>query len=71
MFAIRNIAAAQNNVPEGLIEQARSLVSTGQVVPLTHLATEKRKELGLPQLEVVSPKVIQKLLKDTRLSSVV
>jgi len=67
MFAIRNIAVSQGNVPKGLVEQARNLLSSGQVVPLTHLAIEKRKKLGLPEIEFAPPEVVQNLLKKTRL----
>lgn len=67
MFAIRNIAVSHGNVPEGLVEQARNLLSTGQVVPLTHLAIEKRRRLGLPQVGFAPREVVQKLLRKTRL----
>nr|MDO8097847.1 4Fe-4S dicluster domain-containing protein [Candidatus Njordarchaeota archaeon] len=67
MFAIRNIAVSQGNVPKGLVEQARNLLSSGQVVPLTHLAIEKRRKLGLPKIEFAPPEVVQNLLKKTRL----
>jgi heterodisulfide reductase subunit C len=67
MFAIRNLSVEQGNVPRELGEQARNLVSTGQVVPLTHLAIEKRKKLGLPTIQFAPRELIKKLLKGTRL----
>jgi heterodisulfide reductase subunit C len=67
MFAIRNMSVEQGNVPRELVDQARNLVSTGQVVPLTHLAIEKRKKLGLPPIKFASRELIQKLLEGTRL----
>ncbi len=68
MFAIRNMSVEQGNVPKELMEQAKNLVSTGQVVPITNLALEKRQRLKLPPIEFASREVVQKLLRQTRLS---
>jgi heterodisulfide reductase subunit C len=71
MFAIRNIAARKGNVPNGLLEQAKNLLSTCRVVPLTNLSIEKRKKLGLPSIKSASPEIIRKLVKGTMLSKFV
>jgi heterodisulfide reductase subunit C len=71
MFAIRNIAVSRGNVPNGLVEQGKNLLSTSQVVPLTNLAIEKRRKLGLPPIKFASPEIIRKLLKGTELSKLV
>jgi len=47
MFAIRNLAVKEGNVPTGVVTQARSLFETGRVVNPVKTIISKREKLGL------------------------
>jgi len=67
MFAIRNLAVREGNVPEGIVIQARSLIDTGRVVNPTRMALLEREKLGLDKGPSTATEDVQKILKRTKL----
>lgn len=66
MFAIRNLAVKEGNVPAGVVAQARNLLDTGRVVTPIRTAIRERERRGLA--EITSPvEEVQKILKRTEL----
>jgi len=66
MFAIRNLAVREGNVPAGVVAQARSLLDTGRVVNPVRTTIMERERWGLA--EITSPvEEVQKILKRTEL----
>jgi len=66
MFAIRNLAVKEGNVPEGIVIQARSLIDTGRVVNPTRMALLEREKLGLEKGPSAATEDVQKILKRTK-----
>jgi len=66
MFAIRNLAVKEGNVPEGIVIQARSLIDTGRVVNPTRMALLEREKLGLDKGPSTATGDVQKILKRTK-----
>lgn len=66
MFAIRNLAVKEGNVPAGISSQARSLLDTGQVVNPVRTMVRERERRGLSK---IAPPIkdVQKILKKTAL----
>jgi len=71
MFAIRNLAVKEKNLPDGFAAQAKNLVETGRVVPTIASIASKRVEVGLPKEQSTATKDVQKILKKTGLSKIV
>lgn len=65
MFAIRNLATKEGNVPLGVLTQAKNLIKTGRVVELSESAIGRREEVGLPKGPSTDLKEVQKILKAT------
>ena len=71
MFAIRNIAVREGNVPAGVVDQARSLIETGRVVNPTKMALSKRDNLSLAKIPSTATEDVQKILKKTGLGKII
>jgi len=71
MFAIRNLAVKEKNMPDGFAAQAKNLVETGRVVTPTESMVKKREEIGLPKEQSTATEDVQKILKKTGLSKIV
>jgi len=65
MFAIRNLAVTEGNVPRGTLVQAQSLFETGRVVTPSKMALTNRKKYGLGKQPAVDVKAVQKILRKT------
>jgi len=65
MFAIRNQAVKQGNMPAGVAAQAKALYETTRVINPIRSAIDKRASLGLGQLDNESLGDVQKILKRT------
>ena len=63
MFAIRNLAVREGNVPDGFAAQAGNLIETGCVVTPTMMMTKKREKLGLSKGPSTATEEVQKILK--------
>ena len=71
MFAIRNLAAKEGNVPAGVLAQARSLMDTGRVVNPIRSILSKRENLGLAEIAPTGAEDVQKILKKTALNKLI
>ena len=65
MFAIRNLAAREGNIPDGILVQARSLFENGRVVIATRMMLAQREQHGLGKEPTVDADAVQKILKKT------
>lgn len=66
VFAIRNLAAREGNVPEGIVIQARSLIDTGRVINPTRRMLIEREKRGLIKEFSTAVDDVQKILKRTK-----
>jgi heterodisulfide reductase subunit C len=65
MFAIRNLAVREGNIPEGILVQARSLFETGRVVTPSKMALINREKYGLGKEPAVDIEAVQRILRKT------
>jgi heterodisulfide reductase subunit C len=65
MFAIRNLAVREGNVPEGILVQARNLYENGRVVTPSKMALIQREKYGLGKAPSVDVEAVKKILKKT------
>ncbi len=71
MFAIRNLAVRQGNLPAGVAGQARALYETGRVISPVRTAMDKRESLGLSKITNEGLEEVQKILKKTGMDKIV
>jgi len=65
MFAIRNVAVREGNIPEGILVQAQSLFESGRVVTPSRTALINREKYGLGKEPAVDVEAVQKILRKT------
>jgi len=65
MFAIRNLAVREGNVPEGILFQAKNLFETGHVVTASKMMLLQREKVGLGKEPWVDLESVQKILRKT------
>ena len=66
MFAIRNLAVKEGNIPDGILVQAKSLFENGRVVAASKMARIQRERYGLDKEPTVDVQAVQKILRKTR-----
>lgn len=66
MFAIRNLAVKEGNIPDGILVQAKSLFENGRVVAVSKMALVQRERHGLDKEPSVDVQAVQKILRKTR-----
>jgi len=71
MFAIRNLAVRQGNIPAGVAAQAKSLYETTRVINPIRTALDKRESLGLGRITTDGLEEVQKILKKTGMEKIV
>ena len=71
MFAIRNLAAKQGNVPAGVAAQAKALYDTTRVINPVRSALDKRESMGFGKLGDEGLDEVQKILKRTGMDKLV
>lgn len=71
MFAIRNLAAREGNVPDGVLVQARSLLDTGRIVNPTRMSLVQREKLGMGKGQSTGVEDVQKILKRTAFDKII
>jgi heterodisulfide reductase subunit C len=71
MFAIRNLAVNQGNVPAGVFAQAKSLYETTRVINPVRSVLDKREGLGLSKISNEGLDEVQKILKKTGMEKIV
>jgi len=70
MFAIRNLAVRQGNIPAGVAAQAKSLYETTRVINPVRTAMDKRESLGLGKITADGLEEVQKILKRTGMEKI-
>jgi len=65
MFAIRNVAVREGNIPKGILVQAQSLFESGRVVTPSRTALINREKYGLGKEPAVDVEAVQKILRKT------
>ena len=71
MFAIRNLATRQGNIPAGVAAQAKSLYETTRVINPVRTALDKRESLGLSKITTDGLEEVQRILKRTGMEKIV
>jgi len=71
MFAIRNLAVREKNMPDGFAAQGKNLVETGRVVIPTGSIVRKREQIGLSKEHSTATEDVQKILKKTGFSELI
>ncbi len=71
MFAIRNLAVMEGNVPRGVILQARSLIRTGRVINPTRSSLIVREKLGLVKEQSTGIADVKRILEKTGLDRII
>ena len=66
MFAIRNLAVKEGNIPDGILVQAKGLFENGRVVAASRMALVQRERHGLDKEPSVDVQAVQKILRKTR-----
>jgi len=65
MFAIRNLAVREGNIPTGILAQAHTLFETGRVVKPTRTILIQRGKYGLGKEPAIDIEAVQKILRKT------
>lgn len=71
MFALRNLAVKQGNVPAGVAAQAKSLYETTRVINPIRSTVDKRESLGLGKITTEGLDEVQKILKKTGMNKLI
>lgn len=70
IYALRNIAIQEENIPNIYSEFAAGLMSEGRLVPISKFLEKKRAEFGLPQLKPAGVEALKKILSATEFSKI-
>jgi heterodisulfide reductase subunit C len=65
IYALRNIAIKEGNVPNIYSEFAAGLLNEGRIVPISKFLEKKRPEVGLPPLKPAGVDALRKILSAT------
>lgn len=65
IYALRNIAIREGNIPAIYTEFATGLMSEGRIVPISKFLEKKRADYGLPPLKPTGIEALKKILSAT------
>ena len=65
IYALRNLAIKEGNIPNIYSEFATGLMNDGRIVPMSRFLENKRPELGLPPLKPTGVEALKKILSTT------
>ena len=65
MFAMRNLAVKEGNIPDGILVQAKNLFENGRVVPRSRMSMSRREKYGMGKGSEVDVEAVQRILKKT------
>jgi heterodisulfide reductase subunit C len=65
IYALRNIAISEGNIPNIYAEFANALLSEGRIVPISKFLEKKRADYGLPPLKPAGIEALKKILSAT------
>ena len=70
IFAVRNIALKEGNVPAEIVDQGKSLLKNGRILTPIRSMVEKREKLGLPKIST-SKEEVQKIAEKTGFDKII
>jgi len=70
IYALRNIAVKEGNIPNIYSEFADGLTNEGRIVPISKFLEKKRPDLGLPPLKPVGVDALRKILSVTKFDKI-
>lgn len=70
IYALRNIAVKEGNIPNIYSEFAAGLIKEGRIVPISKFLEKKRPDLGLPSLKPTGVDALRKILAATRFDKI-
>jgi heterodisulfide reductase subunit C len=65
IYALRNIAIREGNIPNIYAEFAAGITSEGRIVPISKFLEKKRADYGLPPLKPTGVEAVKKILSAT------
>jgi heterodisulfide reductase subunit C len=65
IYALRNIAIREGNIPAIYTEFANGLMNEGRLAPISKFVEKKRPEYGLPPLKPTGVEALKKILATT------
>jgi heterodisulfide reductase subunit C len=65
IYALRNMAIKEGNIPNIYSEFAAGLLSEGRIVPISKFLEKKRPDVGLPPLKPAGVDALRKILSAT------
>ena len=65
IYALRNMAIKEGNMPTIYVEFANALMSEGRIVPMSKFVEKKRAEYGLPPLKPPDMEALKAILLTT------
>ncbi len=65
VYALRNIAIGEGQIPNIYTEFANALISEGRIVPMSKFLEKKRADYGLPPLKPAGTEALKKILSAT------
>lgn len=66
IYALRNIAISEGQIPNIYAEFAHALMSEGRIVPMSKFLEKKRADYGLPQLKPAGIEALKKMFSAAR-----
>ena len=70
IYALRNIAVKEGNIPNIYSEFAAELINEGRIVPISKFLEKKRPDLGLPPLKPIGVDALRKILTITKFDKI-
>jgi heterodisulfide reductase subunit C len=70
IYALRNIAIKEGNIPKIYMEFINGLKNEGRVAPLSKFVEKKRPDYGLPPLKPTGVEAVKKILSATGLDRI-
>ncbi|MEM2110439.1 MAG: 4Fe-4S dicluster domain-containing protein [Candidatus Bathyarchaeia archaeon] len=65
IYALRNIAIREGNIPKIYSEFANGLINEGRIVPISKFIEKKRADFGLPPIQPAGVESLRKILSAT------
>lgn len=70
IFALRNIAVKEGNIPNIYSEFAAGLIGEGRIVPISKFLEKKRPDFGLPPIKPAGVDAVRKILSTTKFDKI-
>lgn len=70
IYALRNIAVKEGNIPNIYSEFAAELIDEGRIVPISKFLEKKRPDFGLPPIKPTGVDALRKILSTTKFDKI-